>query len=522
MRTWTIGDALEARVTKSESPSAVLDIARQALRAEREPVSSSRPQNRDGTTRASVAAKADAAGLLPNQLGTADLTASTVANIGPGIDFYFGFGIIVTTAGVAAPLTILAAALAVGLLAWTVSEFTRAEPSAGSFITYVESAFGRRAGVATALLVTVGYTVAMAGVITMSGGFISLTLAHFSTLAIPWAVPTLLIALAALALMIRGVRLSTTVVAVAVSVQVLIMVVVCVVVLVEHGGQLSATPLRWSQLTGGLAGLSAGFPLALYMFIGWENGPALAEETRDPRSAVPRALALSVGLATLLFLLFAYSTIVGLHYDVGAIRRSSIPFLTVADEALGPAAFLAWMVGILSILATFLAGTSSQARMLYDGGREGFLPRPLAKIHPRFATPVNALATIVLAGLVIIGLWGVCHLLGVGSGSMDPVGLYAECSTFGTIIILVVYVATSCSLPFFIWRRHRERFHVLRHVAVPALGAAALVIPFIELFSPGQPAPYDAYPFVVLAVVLACVLVALSRRHTSGTTSAER
>jgi hypothetical protein len=41
--------------------------------------------------------------LKSGQLGTADVTASTVANIGPGIDFYFGFGVIAVTAGVAAP-----------------------------------------------------------------------------------------------------------------------------------------------------------------------------------------------------------------------------------------------------------------------------------------------------------------------------------------------------------------------------------------------------------------------------------
>jgi amino acid transporter len=80
--------------------------------------------------------------LESGQLGTADVTASTVANIGPGIDFYFGFGVIAATAGVAAPLTILAAALAVALLASTVAEFTQAEPSAGSFITYVDTALG--------------------------------------------------------------------------------------------------------------------------------------------------------------------------------------------------------------------------------------------------------------------------------------------------------------------------------------------------------------------------------------------
>lgn len=87
------------------------------------------------------------------QLGTADLTASTVANIGPGIDFYFAFGVIAVTAGVAAPLTILAAGVAVVLLAFIVAEFTKVEPSAGSFITYVETALGARAGVVVALLV---------------------------------------------------------------------------------------------------------------------------------------------------------------------------------------------------------------------------------------------------------------------------------------------------------------------------------------------------------------------------------
>ena len=51
------------------------------------------------------------------------------------------------------------------------------EPSAGSFITYVETSLGPKAGVVTALLITVGFTVAIAGVFTMAGGMISLTLA---------------------------------------------------------------------------------------------------------------------------------------------------------------------------------------------------------------------------------------------------------------------------------------------------------------------------------------------------------
>src|ERR1700690_1700834 len=100
--------------------------------------------------------------LKAGQLGTADLTASTVANIGPGIDFYFAFGVIAVTAGVAAPLTILSGGVAVVLLAFTVAGFTKAEPWGGSFITLIETGLGARAGVESALLVAVGYTTAIA------------------------------------------------------------------------------------------------------------------------------------------------------------------------------------------------------------------------------------------------------------------------------------------------------------------------------------------------------------------------
>ena len=142
--------------------------------------------------------------LRAGQLGTADVTASTVANIGPGIDFYFAFGVIAVTAGVAAPLTILAAGVAVVFLALTVAEFTKAEPSAGSFITYVETSLGARAGVVTALLVAVGFTVAIAGVFTMSGGMVTMTLAHYTSWHLPWEPFTLALTIGAIWLTLRG------------------------------------------------------------------------------------------------------------------------------------------------------------------------------------------------------------------------------------------------------------------------------------------------------------------------------
>lgn len=457
--------------------------------------------------------------LKADQLGTADLTVSTVANIGLGENFYFAFGVIAVTAGVAAPLTILAAGVAVLLLAYTVAEFTKAEPSAGSFITYVETSLGARAGVVTALLVAVGYTVAIAGIFTMSGGMVTLTLAHYASWHVAWEPLALVLTAGAIALTTRGVKLSTNTVGLAVLVQVAIMITFCVIVLVDQRAHLSGTPFSWSHLSHGLSGLSAGFPLALYMLIGWENGAALAEECRNPRRSVPRALYMSVAIGTALFVFFAYVTVTGFNYDVSSIGRSSIPFLSVADHFLGGAAVLAWIGGTVSVLATLIAGANSQARMLFDGGRSGLLPARLGQLRQPGDTPVNALFVMAGGGLGIISVWWLAHLVGVDSGSTSPVGLYAECSSMGTIVILLVYLLTTLSLPVFMWRRHRRSFSVIRHVAIPMLGALTLVVPFVELFKPGQPAPYAEFPYIALAVlaiaiVIACVTV--SRHPSTG------
>jgi amino acid transporter len=173
-----------------------------------------------------------------------------------------------------------------------------------------------------------------------------------------------------------------------------------------------------------------------------------------------------------------------------------VPFLTVADHdlaGLGGAAVLAWVAGIMSVLAALVSGASSQARMLFDGGRSGLLPARLGRLRQPGDTPVNVLIVMTVAGLGIIGVWWTIHLVIGHTGSMDPVGLYAACSTMGTIVILVVYLLTNLSLPVFIWRRHRPMFSPIRHVAVPALGPAVLIVPFTELCEPGQPSPYSTF-----------------------------
>jgi amino acid transporter len=109
-------------------------------------------------------------------LGLVDIAASTMANIGPAYSFMFGFGLLVITAGIAAPLTIVAAIIAIALLGNTLSEFSRAHPSTGGFITFVGKTFGGTSAVTTALLAGAGYIVAISSVLVIAGGFFQILL----------------------------------------------------------------------------------------------------------------------------------------------------------------------------------------------------------------------------------------------------------------------------------------------------------------------------------------------------------
>src|ERR1022692_5349966 len=83
-------------------------------------------------------------------LGLLDISASTMANIGPAYSFYFGFAFLVFTAGVAAPLTIIVAGIAIALLGNTLAQFSRVHPSTGGFISFVGKTFGSTSAVTTA------------------------------------------------------------------------------------------------------------------------------------------------------------------------------------------------------------------------------------------------------------------------------------------------------------------------------------------------------------------------------------
>src|SRR5579859_6824057 len=265
-------------------------------------------------------------------LGLVDISASTMANIGPAYSFYFSMIVIVTTAGIAAPLTVLAAIVAIALLGNTLSQFSRAQPSTGGFITFIGKSFGGTSAVTTALVAGAGYIIAISSVLVISGGFLSIMIQYYTGTNIPWIIFSALFTAGAMVMMFRGVAVSTRLAGFFFAFELLVLLVVSIAVLIKNGGHLSSVPFQPSHLTNHFSGLALAFPLAVYLFIGWENSAALAEETNNPRRNVPRAIYASILLMAISYIVFMYATVVAFNNNATALSSAAVPFITVAQD----------------------------------------------------------------------------------------------------------------------------------------------------------------------------------------------
>jgi amino acid transporter len=454
--------------------------------------------------------------LRQGALGLIDIAAATMANIGPAMSFYFGFGYLAYTAGLASPLTIVAAGIAILFLGNTLSEFTKVLPSTGGFISFIGKTFGGRTGVTTAILVGVGYIAAMASVIAIVGGFFQMILQHYNVGGldkVPWIIWTLIFLALSAMMMVRGISISTKIAGFFFAFEMTILTLVSVITLIKYHGYINFKPFNPHNITGGFSGLAAGFPLAIYLFIGWENSAALAEETREPRKNVPKAVFTSIVIMLVAYVFFAFSTVVGFKDNVANLTNSAVnpvPFLTVGGEISVFILFFAFLAGMTSTLGALIAGTNSQARLIFNAGREGLLPKFMGSVDAKRRTPVNALFVFLGCGLLIIGVWGLGHIIGghATSGSMSALNMFVESSTFGTILLLLVYGLSNLALPFYYKKHYPERFNTFRHGVLPGLGLLSILVPIYYLSKPGQPTPFNWYPYMALGVVIIAIVYA--------------
>ena len=146
----------------------------------------------------------------------------------------------------------------------------------------------------------------------------------------------------------------------------------------------------------GLSGLLSAAALVFFAFIGFDEVITLAEETRDPRRTVPRALLLALALSTALYITVAISAVSVLGAD--ALAASPRPLSAVLAHVLGAAgATVVAAIAIVTTTNTTLLALTAASRVTYGMATRSAMPRFLMLVHPHRGTPTRAIIAVASA-----------------------------------------------------------------------------------------------------------------------------
>lgn len=312
--------------------------------------------------------------------------------VGAGI--YVLTGKVVEVAGVFAPLSFLAAACLAGLSAASFAELSTRMPRSAGEALYVRE--GLRM---PRLSVVVGLMVAASGVI--SSAVLTKGFTGYLGLVLDWPAPvfTALLLASLVLLAIWGIREA---VIAAAAITVVEVGGLLLVVWVARDGLAETGPWVATLLDGAgrpaLGLLASGTVLAFFAFIGFEDMVNVAEEVRDVRRTMPRAILLTLLITA--FLYFVVSLVALLSASGAALGQSDAPLADIYARATGASPLPIVFIGTLAIVNGALIQIIMGSRVLYGLAAQKQIPAGFARLHPTRRTPV--VATIVVGGLVAL------------------------------------------------------------------------------------------------------------------------
>lgn len=218
---------------------------------------------------------------------------------------------------------------------------------------------------------------------------------HLGSLPIIADLPALLITLVITSLVFIGIRESK------VAGNIMTILKIAVILLVIFLGANYVHPSNWSPFApNGITGVLKGVSAVFFAYIGFDALSTTAEECKNPRRDLPRAMILSLIICTILYIALALVLTGMLSYSKLNVG-DPLAFAFGAEGANIP-----WVAGVIAVsaviaLATvFLVFQIGQPRLWMAMSRDGLLPKIFSSIHPRFHTPW--FATIVTGFVVAI------------------------------------------------------------------------------------------------------------------------
>ncbi len=138
----------------------------------------------------------------------------------------------------------------------------------------------------------------------------------------------------------------------------------------------------------------------LFAFVGVEVALVPSGEVKNPARTVPRAIFLSLGITTLLYILIQLVALGVLGPALGKYGDTALA--EAASRFLGNFGRTLMLVGLaVSAFGFATSDILSSPRILFAFGRDAFLPKWFAHVHPRYRTPDVAIITYAVAAFVL-------------------------------------------------------------------------------------------------------------------------
>ena len=144
-------------------------------------------------------------------------------------------------------------------------------------------------------------------------------------------------------------------------------------------------------------------PISLVIFFAFAGGETalnVGGEIKNPNRTGPLALLWGM-LATIVIFCAIQLVAQGVMGDE-LLQHKEAPLAAMTSKLMGPWGYKIVIAGSLTaILGVLSALPLVFSRVMFAGAKDGFLPAYLAKVHPRFATPANAIITFSTVAFVV-------------------------------------------------------------------------------------------------------------------------